>query len=344
VAALMLAGAKDSAAPDLIEAGLKVPESSPAFDTATFHALRLMIAGGQSDAARRKLDLLLSGKRRNLDSVDNAFRGERMSVATGFDDYLRWAPRRPIGLGEDEGPVADQPVDDSPILDNDSAKVLNLFTPLSKLVAAAESPRLPEWPRTQIAISAWTRALLLGNDEAANRMTPVLEKAHPSWTADLEVFRTATGDAKRFAAAMAVERHADFHVRLLSDFRPKPGPDGWGEDWWCAATLPAQTDTAPPDAVLSPAEKAEGVREVQRLHDAGPAQSSLAPVVMGWAKAHPEDSRVPEALARLVRITRYGCRFGGGDHNGLVSKAAFDMLHAKYPDSTWARQTPYWFN
>jgi hypothetical protein len=97
-----------------------------------------------------------------------------------------------------------------------------------------------------------------------------------------------------------------------------------------------------PDAVLSRADRAKAVREIERLKTAGDGQTFLAPIIMSWSKAHPEDPRIPEALHRLVRITRYGCR--GGSDNGAISKAAFHLLHQRYPASAWARQTPYWFN
>jgi hypothetical protein len=63
---------------------------------------------------------------------------------------------------------------------------------------------------------------------------------------------------------------------------------------------------------------------------------------MSWSMAHPEDPRVPESLYRLVRVTRYSCR--GVATNGAISKAAFDLLHKRYPASDWTGQTSYWFD
>jgi TolA-binding protein len=344
-AALMLSDvkqndAKQTDAPELIDAALKVPATSPAYDTVTYNAIRLMIGGGRIAEARRRLNLLLSGKRRDLDSVDNAFRAERMSLATSFDDFLRWAARRPIGIGEDDFFYTDK-VDDSPVLDLDSVAVFNYFTPLGRLAEAAESARLPYWPRTQIAISAWTRALVLGDDATGDRIAPALEEMRPGWKPDLEAFRNATGDAKRFAGALAVGRHSSMTVELFSDFPPQTSGGPWDSSWWCAESFPKPTNHAPPDAVLAGPERTAAEDEVRLLHDSGPAQNSMAPIIMSWAQAHPDDQRVPEALHRLVRMTRYGCRVG--TDNGPISKAAFDLLHSRYPESTWAKQTPYWF-
>ena len=43
-----------------------------------------------------------------------------------------------------------------------------------------------------------------------------------------------------------------------------------------------------------------------------------------------------------VRSTRYGCQMNGG--HGAYSKAAWDLLHRKFPDSPAARRTRWWFD
>jgi hypothetical protein len=58
-----------------------------------------------------------------------------------------------------------------------------------------------------------------------------------------------------------------------------------------------------------------------------------------WAKAHPDDSRVPEALHLAVRTTRYT----NGAHTTTFPKQAFVLLHTRYPKSPWTAATPYWY-
>jgi hypothetical protein len=60
--------------------------------------------------------------------------------------------------------------------------------------------------------------------------------------------------------------------------------------------------------------------------------------VLAFAGAHPTDPRSPEALYWLVHITRYG---HSHDH---VSHKAFDILHKRYPNTTWAKQTKYYYD
>ena len=60
----------------------------------------------------------------------------------------------------------------------------------------------------------------------------------------------------------------------------------------------------------------------------------LRQTVINWATKNPTDRRVPEALHLAVKSTRYGCT---DKETGRWSKAAFDLLHRNYPNSTWAK-------
>jgi hypothetical protein len=53
-------------------------------------------------------------------------------------------------------------------------------------------------------------------------------------------------------------------------------------------------------------------------------------------------SAAAEALALAIRTTRYGCNWHGG--HGSYSKAAYEVLHQKFGTTTWATQTPFWFD
>jgi len=56
--------------------------------------------------------------------------------------------------------------------------------------------------------------------------------------------------------------------------------------------------------------------------------------------SHATDARVAEALHRVVRATRFGCTT---DTSPDTSREAFTLLHKLFPQSEWAKQTPYWF-
>jgi hypothetical protein len=67
------------------------------------------------------------------------------------------------------------------------------------------------------------------------------------------------------------------------------------------------------------------------------APAWLGSVVIPWAKAHLGDPRVPEALHNVVRATQYG------DMDSQTSKAAYDLLHSRFPKNPWTAKTPFWY-
>jgi hypothetical protein len=81
--------------------------------------------------------------------------------------------------------------------------------------------------------------------------------------------------------------------------------------------------------------------EWARLVSLGIAPNYLSQFVTEWAKQNPEDPRIPEALHLAVRSTRYGCT---DKETGKFSRAAFELLHQRYPKSLWAKKTPYWYS
>jgi hypothetical protein len=91
---------------------------------------------------------------------------------------------------------------------------------------------------------------------------------------------------------------------------------------------------------LSAAQRSEAEAELKPLSQVGTAPNYFAKIVLAWAKAHPEDRRVPEALHLVVRSTRYGC---SNESTGQFSRSAFEVLHNRYPKSEWTKKTPLWF-
>ena len=93
-------------------------------------------------------------------------------------------------------------------------------------------------------------------------------------------------------------------------------------------------------AFLSDAERRAAADEVARLGAEPPAASWFTREALAFARENPKDPRAPEFLARAVRATREGCADG---ETRALSKAAFEALHRRYPKSTWAKETKYWF-
>ena len=91
---------------------------------------------------------------------------------------------------------------------------------------------------------------------------------------------------------------------------------------------------------LGQREIAAAQEEQKRFAAIETAPNYLSSHVIAWAKRHPKDPRNPEALHRAVWATRWGC---SNEETSKYSKAAFQLLHRRYPKSEWAKQTPYWY-
>jgi hypothetical protein len=352
--ALMYSSGTDSAVPELLAQADGLPESSPAFGTISYNVIRLSIERGDTSLARSKLNRLLVRTNGLSDSLVNAWRAERIRVATSFDDFLRWAPRKPI---EARDYLAQKANVESEILAEDSAYVLNYLTPLAKLNYAAHSMLLPAWSAADVALAGWTRAFMLNDLDTARELAPIVAKAHPDWQPSLVPENGAEADHWKFQAALLIALHRQFQPTVRVNYRTELNSSG---SWWCPVeTQPATPGQgsggdndpiswrlpvkfAPSKGVLSQNDRDIASHELSALNEKGSTEKFLAPIIFAWAKAHPDDPQVPQALHRLVVVTRYGCRNGDASI-GQISKAAFDLLHNQYPKNQWTAQTPYWF-
>ena len=348
--ALMYANGKDPDVPELLQQAGGLTESSPAFGTASYNDVRLLIEREELDTARQRLDQLLARTKDQPDSLVNGWRAERMRVATNFDDLLRWAARRPV---RPEDYIAVKPNAGSEVLDADSAYVFNNLTPLAKLKLAAHSTLLPAWSAADVALAGWTRALMLNDLDTVRDLAPIVAKAHPDWRSTLMPAADAQLDHWKFQAALLIAIHRQFRPTVLVAYRTELDAAG---GWWCPVEAGPAKEVgrentiawhlpvifSPSKQALSQEDLDAASREIGQLHEKGSTEAFLAPIIMGWAKAHPDDAQVPQALHRLVMVTRYGCR-NGDPSTGQISKAAFDVLHNQYPKDPWTARTPYWF-
>jgi hypothetical protein len=103
-------------------------------------------------------------------------------------------------------------------------------------------------------------------------------------------------------------------------------------------TIDTRTD-APPQ-FLSANERKLAEEEWSKLIASGAGPNWLGEQTIAFAKLHRDDPRIPEALHLAVQATRYGC---GDKQTSGYSRAAFELLHRRYPNSEWTAKTPYWF-
>ena len=343
LAALASVPPSDAASGDLVAAAKQVRAEDPAWQSATYYGIRLERLRGNTDAARQWADSALGAT--IPDSTRNLLRAERLAMARDWPEFLRYAPRKPVAVDYGDGDP-DQPFGPNtpakPVaLDDDSVAPLNRMTPLSLWSDAASNALLPSDLQADIAQAGWVRALLLQDRDASRAFASRLADLRPALSDDLRRYLAESdSQSARFAAVFLMLRDPGFSPELrggLGRLEPVAKLDNYRDNWW-ALGAPTAAVAAP---FLSDQQRAEGSRQAEQLRSDSNSVNYLAAVTIEWAKAHPQDSRVPEALHLAVRATRYGA--SADKSSTPYSKEAFDLLHGRYPDSPWARQTKYWY-
>ena len=373
IAALAGSDSHTASLQSLLTTAGEVPISSPGYLTVRYYALRLMIATGESDAARRELDNLLKSSDLPLASR-NLLNEERLKISTSLEDFLHHAPEAPvpsevdINTGEEiprssyEGYLSD------PLFNRYAAEVLVKRLPLSVLIQAAESSAFPKHLRREVARSAWTRSILADDLDSASKLQAVLQAVLqdvdlPLWKT-MEPFRSATNPAKKHLVAVFIilnnpgmkpsVRESSLRTATLGEL------DNYRDNWWCAnmnggpnwgqsyegynQDFNLKFVDRDPDflfpAWLTDSEKSEARSQWQKLSAIGTAPNYLTSEVLAFAEHHPGDPLVPQALHLAVRSTRFGCT---NIETTKLSKTAFDFLHEHYPQSEWSAKTKYYY-
>jgi len=229
---------------------------------------------------------------------------------------------------------------------------------------------LPGLLRKQVAQLSWVRAVLLGDEQTARGLAPLVSALAPDLSPMLANYESAeTTEARRFAAVFLILHRPELHPYISSGIGRETPPgkiDNYQDNWWCSFapksaddysynyyTMSSEFSSSYPllelyatqrpysPSFLSESESAVAEKEWSQLVALDHAPVWLGKQTLAYAKAHPDDARVPEALHLVVRATRYACTY---TDPGNMSKSAFSLLHKKYPKSEWTKKTPYWFN
>jgi hypothetical protein len=366
VAAITKATGQQTGLESLLSAAARVDHSSPAFPSLAFHQVRLLIETKRTEAARSMLDKILAEDRSRLPaSAANQLLGQRMMLAQNLEEFLQSAQRKPAGFSDnsDDREIPDDEKDMESItkgsklfFDLDSTNIFNKAMPVAVMKNAALSTTLATSVRRNVTQATFMRAALLDDRESAMSVLKLLGEAYPETKGFLASYQSAaTPEARRFAAA--------FLSLKFPGLRPYVTPgigrttevnqiDSYRDNYWCAEPPTAMASAAdqgeedkPKAAPIAPPEflkpsQAVALRQAAALQALGTAPNYLCRIAIEWAEKNPTDTRAPEALHLAVRSTRYGCT---DKETGRWSKAAYDLLHRRYPNTTWAKNTKYWF-
>ncbi len=237
LAALTKADKSSPRLADLIRAAEKIARDDPAYPTIAYHLIRLKIATGKPDEARKLLDEILSAPAELLPiSAQNLFIEQRMSLAKDLNEFLKSTPRKPIAFYSENGlgsllelrekdkqwwneQYSDQtkeeyerridenykdllPWDDRMAFDPNTTDMFNWHFPLQRLVEAARNGELPDYLQRSLALAAWTRAILLNKDDVAVSIAPEVLRLAPEMSAVLKPYLKAQTPRQRHNAAL----------------------------------------------------------------------------------------------------------------------------------------------
>jgi hypothetical protein len=367
VAAMTKATGQQPGLEALLDASDRLDHRSPAFASLEFHRVRLLTEGKRIAEARSTLDRIISNDRSKLPaSAMNRFLGLRMTLAQNLDEFLQSAQRAPSGFSDDSD-GREIPEDEKELesvtkgsklfFDLDAANIFNRAMPVVIMKDAARSPILAENLRRDVAQAAFSRAALLDDHETALAAAKLLAKVYPETTSFLTAYQTATTpEARRFAAAYLSLKFPGLRPYVIAGVGRTTALreiDSYRDNYWCAEPPTSMSGTAwqgededkskvtpivPPEFLK--ASRALAAKEVAALQALGTAPNYFCRIAIEWTEQNPADARSPEALHLAVRSTRYGCT---DKETGRWSKAAFDLLHRRYPNTTWANNTKYLF-
>ena len=257
-----------------------------------------------------------------------------------------------------------KPGKNSPLLsqfDPAAAQLLNAAIPTELLIKVVQGNTLPDHLQRRMAPAVWARAALLNQPELADLAGDAAVVANPELKRFVQEFAAAKdAEERRFVAAFAVS-----HFPGLRPFVESALPretefskiNNFRDNWWCAdlgafqeasnyekqwnARLkPIEGASPPASAFITPAQAQQAEGERKELLAMGSSYQYLPKTIIAWAKTHPDDPRVPEALHFSSRVSRYAC-YELTDKNDF-SHQAFKILHKNYPQSEWTKKTKYW--
>jgi hypothetical protein len=217
---------------------------------------------------------------------------------------------------------------------------------------------MPPNLQADIAQAGWVRAVVLGDSETAKTLAGHVAQLEPQLAAEMRTYLAEKDPAAAHFAAVFLMLRAPgleplirFGMGRETDVMKS---DIFRDNWWLLqpAATPydgehnhqALFDLYPdghfgPTQFLPEAQRSAAEREWQQLTRAANSVNYLCAQTLDWARIHPQDERVPQALHLAVEATHYG----PADKSSTYSHQAFDLLHRRYANSEWTRKTKYWY-
>lgn len=371
---------------EITRAASKIGRYEPAFPTVAYHYIRLKKLSGKTDEARKLLDEIISWQSGVLPvSARNLFLEQRAELSRDLEEFLKSAQRRPVAFysGGSLGKIRDLlereksdwsaeyseqtreeyereveerykdllPWDERVSFDAKTVEVFNRHFPLQLWIEAARNPDLPDYLQRKFILAAWTRAVVLENDDVARRIAPEVLRLAPEISSVFVAYLKArTAKERRDEALYVLLKSTNLspflneELKDESEYPYSEESDFFLENtWWCPLPELDYDDqgnefvkpVAKP-AFLTAAQLEAARRERQLLNALGDPKSYLGKRVLEWAKASPSEPRIPEVLfiaALANKGYKYGCN--SWDSDEVTRQEAETLLRERYPYSPW---------
>jgi len=358
---------------DLANAANQMTPDSVTFLTARFYLIDLMIKSGRKEEARNSLLKLL--QRKDLAPSDkNIFQSQLQMVSRTPQEFFHSMIQCPtsysyssIHSGDDTPfPSNWRRVENeksyyrcTPTICDLHCDDLNENLPFSYWVSLARDKTIPAKLHAEVIRCAWLRSVILGRESG---LEDALGQAYPSLRKLVQNYKNApAGPEKRFSLACVIllNRGMDLDLEPVNHHGGIDEHDYFNHNYWeTEAQKSAEREPAGQiqegdsvDTIFSSYEKPvlkslltrieqKRLEAEQKVIAANDPPHLLCETVVGWARSHPNDPRVPEMLYRIVKLpfwskhTQYGSRY---------SHAAYTLLHKQYHTSSWAKSLSWWY-
>lgn len=156
-----------------------------------------------------------------------------------------------------------------------------------------------------------------------------------------ENVRRRIAEATGLRAALLREPHFDLAYETAKNVLARPFVRSLNDDgrpyWWCSFDAYGKEDFYTPPR---PPFLGDNEAEAEKLRTIGSGATWILRTTLERAKSHPDDPRVPEALALAIEGTRWAC---GDAETDTLAERAFGVLKRRYAKTKWAKQTKYWY-
>jgi len=327
---------------ELLSAADLVPVSSPAYVTVFYHRMRLNSGLGKFQEVRAAIDAYLASSPQLTSVAKDYLLDLRLDAASDLNDAVRFLPRENCSVVNREPPP-----NCSTAMAEHSAGFLDSL-PLEVLVDVLHNKNLSDEEKAKFVRNVWLRAVLLGRHELAQPLdaqafrpgayqAPISNDIIEKLVKDYEL--APAPDEKQFAAVFLMQHQYAFGYSIGS------------KDAWCASATAFKDDhtywrnsqqplLSNPPPFLSDSQRKQAQTEQSSLDQTDSQANYYTKIVLEYAEKHPDDPRVPEALSRAVKNTRMNCN---NVRTGALSESAFNLLRKRYADTSWAKNTKYWY-